>query len=178
MSAEKVFYGPIDSEKPSRRQRAAGSRVFLAGVFGVAAVLTAAVVLAMVLNNISQQMARDHEEIMVLKASAQRDHKEIAILKANAERDREEIMSLKATAERDHEEIADLKATTEEVQLQNAFLMQRVAVLESQMLASRGEHQMPDTGSEQTLEAGDSGDAVAANAKVSSNNGTFLGDFK
>ncbi|KAI8519818.1 hypothetical protein Bbelb_030750 [Branchiostoma belcheri] len=200
MSAEKVFYGPIEPERPSRRERAASSRVFLAGVFGVVAVLTAAVVLAMVLNDISQQMARDHEEIMVLKASAQRDHEEIAILKASAERD--------------HEEIADLKVTAEKSRLQNAFLMERVAVrvLESQLPASRDEHQMPDvstespspaclnyryggvepegswlalysfvrpaklppTGSEQSLEAGDSaGDAVAANAKVPSNNGTF-----
>ncbi|CAH1269269.1 Hypp4137 [Branchiostoma lanceolatum] len=76
MSAEKVLYGPIEPGTPSRGERAAGSRVSLVGVFGAAALFTAAVVLAMVLNNMSQQMARDHEEIMILKTRAEKDRLE------------------------------------------------------------------------------------------------------
>ncbi|CAH1261594.1 Hypp2403 [Branchiostoma lanceolatum] len=145
MSAEKVSYGPIELGAPSRRERAAGSRVFLAGgVFGAAAVFTAVVALAMVLNNMSQQMAGDHEEIMILKARLERSDEEIADLKEEAER-------LRASAEKDR--------------LQTVFLMERIA--ESEIPPSHDEHQMPDTGSVPRPEGELTG------AKVPNKNGTF-----
>ncbi|XP_066289256.1 uncharacterized protein [Branchiostoma lanceolatum] len=117
MSAEKVIYGPIEPGTPSRGERAAGSRVSLVGVFGAAALFTAAVALAMVLNNMSQQMARDHEEIMILKA--------------NAERDQQEIESLKMGAERGYDEIATFKIVAEEDRRETLSLMEKIAMLEA-----------------------------------------------
>ncbi|CAH1261595.1 Hypp2404 [Branchiostoma lanceolatum] len=178
MSAEKVSYGPIEpgrreraagSRVPhayifvleARRERAAGSRVFLAGgVFGAAAVFTAVVALAMVLNNMSQQMARDHEEIMILKARLERSDEKIADLKASAQSDKAEIAMLRASAEKDR--------------LQTMFLMERITLLESQIPPSHDDHQMPDTGSVQSPEAEDAADgAVVAGAKVPNKSDTL-----
>ncbi|XP_035678797.1 uncharacterized protein LOC118417352 [Branchiostoma floridae] len=117
MSAEKVFYGPVEYGAPPSGERAAGSRVSLAGVFGVVALVTAALALALVLNNMSQQMAKDHEEIMILKASA--------------ERDQQEIQSLKMAAERDLEEVASFKMRAEEDRRETLVLMEKIAMLEA-----------------------------------------------
>ncbi|CAH1269268.1 Hypp4135 [Branchiostoma lanceolatum] len=95
MSAEKVSYGPIETGTPSRGERAAWSRVSLVGVFGAVALVTAAAVLAMVLNNMSQQMARDHEEIMILKTRVEKDRLETMALMESLIRSEEPDVSVR-----------------------------------------------------------------------------------
>ncbi|XP_078574627.1 uncharacterized protein LOC144860933 [Branchiostoma floridae x Branchiostoma japonicum] len=130
MSAEKVIYGPVEPGTPPSGERAGGSRVSLVGVLGVVAVFTAAVAQALVLNNMSQQMARDHEKIMILEASA--------------ERDQQEIQSLKMAAERDLEEIATFKMRAEEDRRETLVLMEKIAMLEAPIHDTAGSVQSPE----------------------------------
>ncbi|XP_078690912.1 uncharacterized protein LOC144921601 [Branchiostoma floridae x Branchiostoma belcheri] len=175
MTSEKLPYGHLMPERSARRERTGGPLGSLVGVLGAAAVFVSAVVLAVIVQNISAKVERDHDEMAKLQAQAQRDHDEmaklqekVAILTTKAEKSDAEIIKLQAQAQ----------ARAEKDQEENLSLRERIAVLETQVRGASfppnymyaEQQQMPDS-----PEGGQSGRVDETDAGEQNNNSTVGG---
>ncbi|XP_078613507.1 uncharacterized protein LOC144883124 [Branchiostoma floridae x Branchiostoma japonicum] len=138
MASEKLIYAHSLSERSTRRERMARPLGSVVSVLGAAAMFASAVLLAVIVQNIGNEMGN-------LRAKMEKDQEEMATLKekvstlgqvaGRTERDHDEMTRLQAQALRDQDDMVKLQFQAQKDQQEVLSLRERMAVMESQIRA-------------------------------------------